>query len=48
MGKYFGPSCKKHKWKLKSVTEADADKKVDGQKVYICPRCLKTRIKLIP
>ena len=48
MGKYFGPRCKVHKWKLTSVVEPNEDKKIDGQKCYKCPRCLQTKVKLIP
>lgn len=48
MGKFFTPSCLKHKWKLKEVIEPNFDKQIDGKKIFICPRCAKIKTILTP
>lgn len=47
MMKYSMPSHA-HNWVLTSVIEPDFDRKIDGQKIYICSICMKTKICLIP
>ena len=48
MGRYFTPSCMRHRWKLKDIIEPNFDRRIDGKKIYVCPRCAKIKTILIP
>ena len=48
MGKFFTPTCLKHKWKLKEVIEPNAYKQIDGKKIFVCSKCARVKTVLTP